>query len=235
MEIEQQSIICKQKVRPAKSYDFKKNHHGTLTSLTCLVSGKTIKPREIVRETCGRATKTAMFACFCPTKKPLFYFFFKFSHFQSKFRKIKVSKRCQQTQFLLPRSPESMKESIYTLNRGVMDQRTDQKNFVFCSCDDVIKPNGMELRPCIPLCQLFFHSKRFSKLVPPFQSIFPEYISRVYFRSRVYIEILFKNCYHGPMTTFIKGIFNALICYNIFVKCDVIFLKPPSSHIVTNV
>ena len=50
---------------------------------------KIIEPWEIVRETCGRPTKIAMFACFCPSKKPLFYFFFKFSRFQPKFKKIR--------------------------------------------------------------------------------------------------------------------------------------------------
>ena len=50
---------------------------------------KIIEPWEIVRETCGRGTKIAMFACFCPSKKPLFSLFRQILPFPAKIKKNK--------------------------------------------------------------------------------------------------------------------------------------------------
>ena len=40
---------------------------------------------------------------------------------------------------------------------------------LFCSCDDVIEPNEIKLRPFVPLCGRFFLAKRFFNSVHPFQ------------------------------------------------------------------
>ena len=45
---------------------------------------KIIEPWEIVRETCGRGTKIEIFACFCPSKKPLFSLFLQILQFPAK-------------------------------------------------------------------------------------------------------------------------------------------------------
>ena len=45
---------------------------------------KIIEPWEIVRETCGRGTKIEIFACFCPSKKPLFSHFLQILPFPAK-------------------------------------------------------------------------------------------------------------------------------------------------------
>ena len=50
---------------------------------------KIIEPREIIRETCGRGTKIAMFACFCSSKKPLFSLFLQILPFPAKIQKNK--------------------------------------------------------------------------------------------------------------------------------------------------
>ena len=53
---------------------------------------KILEPWEIVRETCGLATKIAMFTCFCPSKKPLFSLFLQILPFQAEIQKIKSKK-----------------------------------------------------------------------------------------------------------------------------------------------
>ena len=130
---------------------------------------KIIEPQEIVRETCGHDTEIAMFACFCfcPSKKPLFSPFLQILLFQPKFKKIKKClKGVNKPDILHPRSSKLMKEEYP--NTSVTDgQKTN--NVVFCLWDDVMKRNGIKLRLCVPLCQRFFLSKRFSNSVHLFQ------------------------------------------------------------------
>ena len=69
-----------------------------------------------------------------------------------------------------------------------------KNNVLFCSCDDVIKPNEIKLRPCVPLCGRSFLSKRFFKSVHPFQRYCLKTVSSA-----------------RPAVQLYKGIFNALI------------------------
>ena len=67
---------------------------------------------------------------------------------------------------LRPMSSKLMKEE-YPKKRMTDGQK--KNNVLFRSCDDVIEPNEIKLRPCVPLCGRSFLSKRFSKSVHPFQ------------------------------------------------------------------
>ena len=129
---------------------------------------KIIEPWEIVRETCGRGTKIEIFACFCPSKKPLFSLFFQILPFPAKIKKTNKMPLLVSTNpiFCAQCLPNLWKKS--TLKRA---WRTDKKknNVLFCSCDDVIKPNEIKLRPCVPLYGRSFLSKRFFESVHPFQ------------------------------------------------------------------
>ena len=121
----------------------------------------------LVREACGRPTKIAMFAWFCPSKKPLFSLFLQILPFPAKIQNKKTLIRLVSTnpKFCAQCLPNWWRKS--TLKRAL---RTDKKNNVlFCSCDDVIKPNEIKLRPCAPLCGSSFLWKRFFKMVYPFQ------------------------------------------------------------------
>ena len=126
---------------------------------------KKIEPWEIVRETCGSPTKIAMFACFCPSKKPLFSLFLHILPFPAKIQNTNTSIRLGSTNpiFCAQCLPNWRKKS--TLKRAL---RTDKKknNVLFCSCDDVIEPNEIKLRP---LCGRSVLAKRFFKSVHPFQ------------------------------------------------------------------
>ena len=130
---------------------------------------KIIEPWEIVRETCGRGTKIEIFACFCPSKKPLFSLFLQILPFPAKIRNKKTSTRLVSTNpiFCAQCLPNWWRKS--TLKRA---WRTDQKknNVLFCSCDDVIKPNEIKLSPFVPPCGRSFLAKRFFKSVHPFQN-----------------------------------------------------------------
>ena len=70
-----------------------------------------------------------------------------------------------------------------TPNTSVTDGQTN--NVLYYSCDDVIKPNRIELRSCVPLCGRFFFEKifRIGSPVP---------------------EILFENCYPRPPSSFLN-------------------------------
>ena len=128
---------------------------------------KIIEPWEIVRETCGRGTKIEIFACFCPSKKPLFSLFLQILPFPAKIQDKNTFIRLVSTNpiFCAQCLPNWWRKS--TLKRAL---RTDKKNNVlFCSCDDVIKPNEIKLRPCVPLCGRSFLPKWFFKSVHPFQ------------------------------------------------------------------
>ena len=128
---------------------------------------KIIEPWEIVRETCGPPTKIAKFACFCPSKKPLFSLFLEILPFPAKIQIKKTSTRLVSTNpiFCAQCLPNWWRKS--TLKRA---WRTEKKNNVlFCSCDDVIEPNEIKLRPFVPLCGRSFLTKRFFKSVHPFQ------------------------------------------------------------------
>ena len=77
-----------------------------------------------------------------------------------KFKKIKkCPKGVSKPDILHPRSSKSMKENYP--NTSVTDGQIN-KNVVFCSCDDVIKPNRTKLHPFVPLCQCFCVEKIFS-------------------------------------------------------------------------
>ena len=129
---------------------------------------KILEPWEIVRETCGSPTKIAMFACFCPSKKPLFSLFLQILPFPAKLQSKKTFTQLGSTNpiFCAQCLPNWWRKS--TLKRG---WRTDKKknNVLFCSCDDVIKPNEIKLRPFVPLCGRSFLAKRFFKSVHSFQ------------------------------------------------------------------
>ena len=85
---------------------------------------KIIEPWEIVRETCGRGTKVEIFACFCPSKKPLFSLFLQILPFPAKIRNKKTSTRLVSTNpiFCAQCLPNWRRKS--TLKRAL---RTDKK------------------------------------------------------------------------------------------------------------
>ena len=113
---------------------------------------KIIEPWEIVRETCGSPTKIAMFACFAHPKNLFFHLFFKISRFQPKFKtKIRPLNLGQQTRYFAPNAFPT-DEGRVPLKED--DGRTKKNNVLFCSCDDVIGPNGIKLRPFAPLCDV---------------------------------------------------------------------------------
>ena len=90
--------VIKRKIVPVdkKNYQFGNNSSSLPLRPTEFVSEerhitdmssnrkKIVEPWEIVRETCGRGTKIAMFACFCPSKKPLFSLFLQILPFPAK-------------------------------------------------------------------------------------------------------------------------------------------------------
>ena len=67
---------------------------------------------------------------------------------------------------LRPMSSKLTKEEYP--NKSVTDGQK-KNNVLFCSRDDVIKPNEIKLRPFVPLCGRSFLAKRFLKSVHPFQ------------------------------------------------------------------
>ena len=74
---------------------------------------KIIEPWEIVRETCGRGTKIEIFACFCPSKKPLFSLFLQILPFPAKIQNKKTSIHTigvNKPDILRPMSSKLMKE-----------------------------------------------------------------------------------------------------------------------------
>ena len=85
---------------------------------------KIIEPWEIVRETCGRGTKIEIFACFCPSKKPLFSLFLQILPFPAKIQNKKTSTRLVSTNpiFCAQCLPNWWRKS--TLKR---EWRTDKK------------------------------------------------------------------------------------------------------------
>ena len=129
---------------------------------------KIIEPWEIVRETMWTWTKNRNFAYFCPSKKPLFSLFLQILPFPAEIQKKKNAIRLVSTNpiFRAHGLPNWWKKS--TLKKS---WRTDKKKNIvhFCSCDDVMKTNGIKLRPCVPLCGRSFLSKRFSESVHLFQ------------------------------------------------------------------
>ena len=129
---------------------------------------KIIEPWEIVGETCGSPTKIAMFACFCPSKKPLFSLFLQILPFPAENSKQKYvhSIMVNKPDILRPMSSKLTKEEYP--KKSVTDGQK-KNNVLFCSCDDVIEPNEIKLRPFVPLCGRSFLAKRFFKSVYPFQ------------------------------------------------------------------
>ena len=103
---------------------------------------------------------------FAHPKNLFFHFFFKFSRFQPKFKtKRRSFDWCQQTRNFAP--------NVFQTDEGRVPYKErygrTKNNVLFCSCDDVIKPNEIKLRPCAPPCGSSFLWKRFFKLVYPFQ------------------------------------------------------------------
>ena len=109
-----------------------------------------------------------MFACFCPSKKPLFFTFSSNSPVSSQTLKQKDahSIRVNKPDILRPMFSKLMKEEY---PKKTMTDGQKKNNVLFCSCDDVIEPNEIKLRPFVPLCGRSFLAKRFFKSVHPFQ------------------------------------------------------------------
>ena len=134
--------VIKTKIVPddKKNYQFPKNCSSLPLRPTEFVSKKRhitdmssnrkkiIEPWEIARETCGRATKIAMFACFWPPKKPLFSLFLQILPFPAKIPKNNQIIHLGSTNpiFCAQCLPNWWKKS--TLKRA---WRTDKKNNVF--------------------------------------------------------------------------------------------------------
>ena len=128
---------------------------------------KIIEPWEVVRETCRRDTKIAIFACFCPSKKPLFSLFLQILPFQAEIQENQTVFWMVSTNpiFCTHGLPNWWKNN--TLKKR--DQRTKKNNVLFCSCDDVIKSEWNQTSPVSSPMWMFFLSKQFSKSVHPFQ------------------------------------------------------------------
>ena len=140
-----------------------------------------------------------MFACFCPSKKPLFSLFRQILPFQAEIQKIK---KCvdgvTKPDILHPRSSKLMKEKYP--NMSVTDGQKKTTSFFarVMTSSNRIKSN---LARVFPYVDDFFIEKifRIGSPVP---------------------EILFKNCYPRPSSNFIKGIFNALNITNNLVVME---------------
>ena len=98
-------------------------------------------------------------------KKTLFYLLFKFSRFNSKFRKIKVSKRCQQTRYFAPKISRIDERKVHLTEALERTKKTSFFARVMTSSNRMESLSNYQLSKC----QRFFHSKRFPKSVPPFQ------------------------------------------------------------------
>ena len=82
---------------------------------------KIMEPWEIAWETCRRGTKIEIFACFCPSKKPLFSLFLQILPFPAKIQNKNTFIRLVSTNpiFLRPMSSKLMKEEY--LKKSVTD------------------------------------------------------------------------------------------------------------------
>ena len=125
--------------------------------------------------------------------KNLFFTFYSNSPVSSRNSEKKCPKSVSKPDILHPRSPESMKEKYPYQGR----YRTDQKTSFFAR----VMTSSIRME------------YNFARLFPYVNVFLVEKICQI---GSSVPEILFENCYHSPLATFIKGIFNALICYNIF-------------------
>ena len=128
---------------------------------------KIIEPWEIVRETCGRGTKIEIFACFCPSKKPLFSLFLQILPFPAKIQDKNTFIRLVSTNpiFCAQCLPNWWRKS--TLKREWRTDKKKQRPFLL-----VWWRHQTEWNQTSPVCSpmwTFFLSKRFSKSVHPFQ------------------------------------------------------------------
>ena len=105
---------------------------------------------------------------FLPIQKTSFFTFSSNSPVSSQNSKPKYvhSIGVNKPDILRPMSSKLMKEEYP--KKSVTDGQI-KNNVLFRSCDDIIEPNEIKLRPCVPLCGRSFLAKRFFRSVHPFQ------------------------------------------------------------------
>ena len=124
-------------------------------SSTRIKINRTLRNRQGDLWATGHDTKIAMFACFYIFKKPLFSLFLQILEFPAKIQKNnKIPLLVSTNPIFCTQSSKLMKE----------EYPKEQHPFLL-----VIKPNGIKLRPCVPLCGWIFCQKDFIKSVHPFQ------------------------------------------------------------------
>ena len=116
---------------------------------------KIIEPWEIVGETCGSPTKIAMFACFCPSKKPLFSLFLQIPSFPAKIQNKNTSIRLGSTNpiFCAQCLPNWRRKS--TLKRALRTDKKKQRPFLLVWWRHQTEWN--QTSPvCFPMWTIFF-------------------------------------------------------------------------------